>query len=76
MERKEPALTVVRDGFGSPLLRLGVAFLILRFPGMVDLQPTVELLSACSQQLNIFKEEEMREIMKREVVRSEDQDIN
>lgn len=43
---------------------------------MVDLQPAVELLSACSQQLDIFKREEMGEIVRREVVRSEDQDIN
>lgn len=42
---------------------------------MVDLQPAVELLSARGQQLDIFKEE-MREIVRREVVRSEDQDIN
>lgn len=80
---------MVHEGFGSPLLSLGVTFLVLRFPGMVYLQPAVELLSACSQQLDIFKEEEMREIVRRESVpkkqerkdeesrrSSKDQDIN
>lgn len=81
---KKPVLTEVRDCFGSPLLRLGVAFLVLRFPGMVDLQPTVELLSACSQQLDILKggggggggAGETSETVRREVVRSKDQGIN
>lgn len=82
---------MVREGLGSPLLGLANTFLVLRFPGMVDLQPAVELLSACSQQLDIFKEEEMREIVRRKLVpqkkgkkrkekerrrRSKDQDIN
>lgn len=47
-------LTVISDRFGSPLITsVIITFLVLGFPGVINLQTTVELLSAGSQQLNV-----------------------
>ena len=48
-------LTVVSDGLGGPLLGLSILFLVLGLPGVVDLQSAVKLLPACSQQLDIYR---------------------
>lgn len=45
--------TVVGDTFGRSLLRVRVPLLVLGLPGVVNLQPAVELLSAGRQQLDV-----------------------
>lgn len=47
--------TVVGDGFGRTLLRLRVPLLVLRLPGVVNLEAAVELLPAGSQQLDVCR---------------------
>lgn len=51
--RKLARPTIISDGLGRPLYRLRVPLLVLRLPGVVDLEAAVELLPAGRQQLDV-----------------------
>lgn len=52
--------TVVGDRFWCSLLCLGVPLLVLWLPGMVNFKPAVELLSAGSQQLDVWRRQDQK----------------
>lgn len=60
-------LTIVCDRFGSTLFCFCIAFLVLGFPSMIYLQPSVKLFSASRQQFNICFRSKKEERSKKKI---------